>query len=241
MTQPSYPYSLVAALERFFGDKPYYRSSYVGHNNADIRFNNYNFNPVFLRISSNQSGIYEIPSLVGMLPTLIDIINKNVDERVIPLSIIDSQTKRTADSIFKYFFSHGRHNYSNYLGLRKAITGKGEVYYGASGLILNSNFEPIIIGMSEYTVEGTSYSLYRNILKVSPEVFISDGLIDKAIIKKLIPFYIRNITSRNTVRVEIDDISKYIVKPIPPKAGVQKVLKDIMSTYKDEILEDIIQ
>lgn len=240
MTQPSYSSSMVTALERFFEDKYYGRPTCVGHRNTDIRFNNHNFNPVFLRVSSNQSGIYEIPSLTKAGPMLTDIMQKNIGEGVTPLSVIDSQMKGTADSIFKYFFSYGRHNYPDYLGLRKATTRKGEVYYGASGLILDSSFEPIIIGLSEYTMGNNAYLLYRNVLKVSPKVFISEGLLEKAIIKKLIPFYTRNSVGGKTVRVEVDDISKYIIKPVSPKAGVQETLKNIMSTYKDEILKDII-
>lgn len=62
----------------------------------------------------------------------------------------------------------------------------------------------------------------------------------KTIIKKLIPYYTSNSVDGSTVRVEIDDIDGYMVKPVPPKDKVQETMKDIMYTYRDEILEDFI-
>lgn len=239
MAQYVYSYQIESALRRFFEMKSYGTPTYVGNEVRDIRFNNHNFNPVFLRISSNQNGkVYEIPSLICEPVVRNEITAESIGESVTPLSVIDSQTRRTADSIFKYFFSGNRYNY--YLGLKKATTSKEEVYYGASGLILNSNFEPIMIGLNEYRKDGAVIHFERYVLKVSPEVFISEGLLEKAIVKKLIPFYSRYDIERGTARIEIDDISKYVVKPVPPKANVQETMKEIMHTYKDEILKDIL-
>lgn len=241
MAQYVYPYQIESALRGFFEIKSYGIPAYVGCEMSDIRFNNHNFNPVFLRISSNQNGkVYEIPSLICESVVRAEITAGLIGESVTPLSVIDSQIRRTTDSIFKYFFSRNRYNSLNYLGLKKATTSKGEVYYGASGLILNSNFEPIMIGMNEYGKDGDTIHFERCVLKVSPEVFISEGLLEKAIVKKLIPFYSRYNIEGGTVRIEVDDISKYVVKPVPPKANVQKTMKEIMHTYKDEILEGII-
>lgn len=241
MAQYVYSYQIESALRRFFEMKSYDTPTYVGNEVRDIRFNNHNFNPVFLRISSNQNGkVYEIPSLICEPVVRTEITAESIGESVTPLSVIDSQTRRTADSIFKYFFSENRHH-PNYLGLKKATTSKGKVYYGASGLILNSNFEPIMIGLNEYRKDGAVIHFERCALKVSPEVFISEGLLEKAIVKKLIPFYSRYNIEGGTVRIEVDDISKYVVKPVPPKAHVQETMKEIMHTYKDEILKDILQ
>lgn len=241
MAQHVYSYQMEFVLRRFFEMKSYGTPIYVGNEVMDIRFNNHNFNPVFLRVSSNQNGkVYEIPSLIREPIVITEITAESIGESVTPLSVIDYQTRRTADSIFKYFFSGRRYNYLNYLGLKKATTSKGEVYYGASGLILNSNFEPIMIGLNEYRKDGPLIHFERCVLKVSPEVFISEGLLEKAIVKKLIPFYSRYNIEEGTARIEVDDISKYVVKPVPPKANVQETMKEIMHTYKDEILKDIL-
>lgn len=236
---PTFSYQMARTLRLFFEIKNFSIPAYVGYEDREVRFNNHNFNPVFLRISSNQGdGRYEIPSLGRDIDIINSIGTHSVGDYVVPLSVIGSQARRTADSMLKYFFELPRRSYSYVLGLKKAVTNKGEVYYGAPGLILNSNFEPLVIGMTEYDREEFSGTFNRHVLKVNPEVFVSEGFLEKAIIKKLIPFYSRNDVEGRTVRVEVDNISKYIVKPVPPKGGVQETFKNMMHLYKDEILKD---
>lgn len=232
---------LSGALRRFFLDKNYGHSEYLGR---DIWFDSCNFNPVFLK-AVNTQGTFEIPSLIKGNYVVNSFGMNQVFEYGIPLSILDTQDRRTSDSIFKYFFNaNGR--YSDVLGLRKAVTNKGEVYYGASGLILDKDMKPIMIGICEYSrgVEGflATTQMERCVLKVSPSVFESTGIIEKAIIKKIIPYYTteRFGNSDKTVRVEIDDISKYIVRPVLPKANAQEELQNILRLCKDEIVEEII-
>lgn len=238
---PTFSYQMTSTLRLFFETKNFGGVTYVGNEDREVRFNNHNFNPVFLRISSNQvGGKYEIPSLIRDADVRDTIGRHSVGEYVTPLTVISTQTRRTADSMLKYFFERPRRSYSHILGLKKAVTNKGEVYYGAPGLILNSNFEPLVIGMTEYDRGEFSGTFSRHVLKINPSVFVSEGFLEKAIIKRLIPFYTRNDIEGRTVRVEVDNISKYIVKPVPPKGGVQETLKGMMHTYKDEILEGLL-
>lgn len=236
---PTFSYRMTSTLLLFFANKHYESTSYVG--NEEVRFNNHNFNPVFLRISGNQgNGKYEIPSLIRNIDVR-DIIGTNsIGDYVAPLTVISTQARRTADSMLKYFFERPSRSYNYILGLRKAVTSKGEVYYGAPGLILNSNLEPLVIGMSEYNRGNHLEPFNRHVLKINPNVFTSEGFLEKAIIRKLIPFYTGHSVDGKTVRVEVDDISKYIVKPVPPKEGVQETLKGMMHTYKDEILNNLL-
>lgn len=237
---PTLSYQMTRTLRLFFDVKNYNLPYYVGNENMEVRFNNHNFNPVFLRVSDNLGkGRCEVPSLVGDAHIRDVICSGSVSEYVVPLTVIDSQARRTACSMLKYFFKRPRMS-SYILGLKKAITNKGEVYYGAPGLILNSNFEPLVIGMTEYDRKEFSGTFNRHVLKVSLDVFVSEGFLEKAIIKKLIPFYTRNDIDGRTVKVEVDDISKYVVKPVTPKGGVQETFKNMMHLYKDEILNDIL-
>lgn len=239
--EPTFSYQMSRTLRLFFENKTFNRPTYVGNEDMEVRFNNHNFNPVFLRISSNQGDErYEIPSLVRDIDIIKSIGTHSVGDYVVPLSVIGSQARRTADSMLKYFFELPRRSYSYVLGLKKAVTHKGEVYYGAPGLILNSNFEPLVIGMTEYDRGMSSGIFNRHVLKVNPDVFVSESFLEKAIIRKLIPFYTKNDVEGRTVRVEVDNISKYIVKPVPPKGGVQETFKNMMHLYKYEILEDIL-
>ena len=238
---PTVSYQMSNSLRAFFEEKNYGRTVHVGDSNNEVRFNNHNFNPVFLRISSNQDGSkFEVPSLIRDALVRDSICNHTVGEYAIPLTVISTQSRRTADSMLKYFFDRSRRNYYYVLGLKKAVTSKGEVYYGAPGLILNGNFEPLIIGITEYNRGEISGNFERHVLKISPSVFVSEGFLEKAIIKKLIPFYTGNTIDQKTVKVEVDNISKYIVKPNAPKYDVQKNLKEILHTYQDEILDNLL-
>ncbi len=230
---------LVIALKDFFYPKRYSFCSYVGGNNNTVRVNSNNFNPVFLRVTNKPyDNIVELPSIIRDFNW--EFSRNDAEELVAPLSVIGSQSAGTVDSILKYFFLNGRAG--NVIGLKKAVTKKGEIYYGAPGLILDKDFNPIIIGICVLTnnIAPLLRKLKRNILKIDSKVFCSNGSLEKAIIKKLIPFYTSNIIDCKTVKVEIDDISQYIVKPNIPGANIQEDIKELLSTYKDEILADIV-
>ena len=232
-------YVLRDAFRRFFIEKDYGTASYVGgdRSHTNIRFDTYNFYQVFLRVQ-NKEGIFEIPSLVRSFGAIQSFATNFVGEITVPLTVVEEQERRTSDSIFKYFFGSSRHTT---LGLKKASTSKGEVYYGAPGIVLDRDFKPLIIGICEYSKdESTHGNIQRCVLKVSPKVFGSDGLLEKAVVKKLIPYYTTSNQDGRTVRVEIDDIDSYVVRPVTPKANVLQSFKDIMRTFKDEILEGII-
>lgn len=233
------PHSLRAALREFFDSKNLTTPQYVGENNENIRVNSYNFNPVFLRAVNKPNGIVEIPSMIRDYGSETDMVANSIGEIITPLTVVSSQSRRTADSMLKYFFLS--RNYNEVVGLKKAVTSKGEVYYGAPGLILDKDFKPIIIGVYTISKDRTYAERFeRNILKIDPKVFSSDGFLEKAIIKKLIPYYTSNSIDGKTVKVEIDNISQYIVKPNLPHANVQESMKGILSTYKDEILDGIL-
>lgn len=232
-------YQLRNALLKFFDQKNFTPQQYVGGDNPDIRVNSHNFNPVFIRAVNKPNGIVEIPSVIRDFDSEDTMNGNNIGEVVAPLSVISSQSRRTTDSMLKYFFLSTR--YTNILGLRKAVTSKGEVYYGAPGLILDKNFNPVIIGVYILSKDRTySERFERNILKIDPKVFSSNGFLEKAIIKKLIPFYTSHSIDGKTVKVEVDNISQYVVKPNIPGANIQESMKELLSVYKDEILTDIL-
>lgn len=239
---PILSYQMARTLRLFFETKYYSSTTYVGGENGEVRFNNHNFNPVFLRVFSRnlEKERCEVPSLIRNCDNIETICSGSVNEYVAPLTVIGSQARRTTDSMLKYFFEKPRRFSYRILGLKKAVTSKGKVYYGAPGLILNSNFEPLVIGITEYEIGASSRTFSRHILKVNPIVFTSEDFFEKALIKKIIPFYTRNEIEGKTVKVEVDDISKYVVKPVTPKGGVQETFKNMMHLYKDEILKDIL-
>lgn len=160
-------------------------------------------------------------------PTIMGI------ERII-LPLYDnapSQERRTFDSIIAQLFT----NVGYRERLQKITTSKGEVYYGGNGIIFDESYAPLLLctltARKVHTEEdGDNMVYYRPVCHVSPKVFLeSDKLINKGIIKKLIPYYtsrdinfprneyrfISNPEDRK-VKVIVDNFDKFFVEPIKP-------------------------
>ena len=180
----------------------------------------------------------------------------HVNKIIIPMYVNTyTQSRRTADSIVSEFFSRVNFNQR----LQKVITNKGEVYYGGKGIILDKDFNILLLctlacrRMKYKGIQVMSY--YKPIIHVSPQVFLrGDGMIDKSILKKIIPFYVsQNIDSVYTnsgfisdipegtkPQILIDDVSKLIenpVKPTPQKYS-DDMLNQILVDYADDVLNN---
>ena len=178
----------------------------------------------------------------------------HVSKIVIPMYVNTyNMAARTADSIVNIFFSRTNFNQR----LQKVTTNKGEVYYGGKGIILDKDFNILFLctivckRMGHRGRQVMSY--YKPVIHVSPQVFLrGDGLIDKSILKKIIPFYVsHNIDSVNThayfrsdipegtkPQILIDDVSKFIenpVKPTPQRCS-DDVLNQILADNADDVL-----
>lgn len=144
-----------------------------------------------------------------------------------------SQERRTFDSIMTQLFTNVGYDRR----LQKITTSKGEVYYGGKGIIFDESYTPLLLctltARSVHTKDnGNTMVYYRPVCHVNPKVFLeSDKLINKGIIKKLIPCYTsRDITfprvvyshsfSSNPedrkVKVIVDNFNKFFVEPIKP-------------------------
>lgn len=148
-----------------------------------------------LRVSAHD-GIFEVPLIVRK--SLEGIINQNlisvqhsndyILDTLYPLcseSIIIQ--RKTFDTIIKLFFLDSGWE------LRKIRLNDGSIYYGNRGIILDANFNPILlITLKAELVDNVCK--YKNIvIHISPSVFTNQTLlINKGIIKKIIPFYIEN-------------------------------------------------
>lgn len=173
---------------------------------------------------------------------------------VIPMYVNTyNKSMRTADSIVKTFFS--RVSFSQ--RLQKVTTNKGEVYYGGKGIILDKDFNilllcTIVCKRMEYRgMQMMSY--YKPMIHVSPQVFLrGEGLVDKSILKKIIPFYVsHNINIVDThvyfrsdipegtkPQILIDDVSKFIENPAKPTP--QKCSDDMLNQILVDNIDDVL-
>lgn len=141
-----------------------------------------------------------------------------------------SQERRTFDSIIAQLFTNVGYDKR----LQKITTSKGEVYYGGKGIIFDESYTPLLLctltARSVHTEGNNAMVYYRPVCHVSPKVFLeSDKLINKGIIKKLIPYYTSrdiNFPTNNysfssnpedrKVKVIVDNFNKFFVEPIKP-------------------------
>lgn len=72
--------------------------------------------------------------------------------------------------------------------LCRVRTSNGEVYYGSYGLILDANKNPLLLSAVNTTSVGASKYIRELLLYVNPSVYTGDGMIDKFIRDKVIPY-----------------------------------------------------
>lgn len=142
---------------------------------------------------------------------------------------------------------------ANYGRLLKAVTPKGEVYYGNNGVILDKDFNPLFLStrvVSCNTAVAATGS--RHITKsdvtvyLSPKVFTDDqGILNKALAKKGIAFYLsQNISmsywnnQNERAKVVIDDMSRFFKKVEKPDVNTLSsgVFTEILKGNIDEVL-----
>ena len=142
-----------------------------------------------------------------------------------------SQERNTFNSIIAQLFTNVGYGQR----LQKITTNKGEVCYGGKGIIFDESYTPLLLctltARSVHTEgNGNTMVYYRPVCHVSPKVFLEfDKLINKGIIKKLIPCYtnsnvdfpINNCRFSSDpedrkVKVIVDNFNKFFVEPIKP-------------------------
>ena len=161
------------------------------------------------------------------------------------------QERRTFDSIIKLVFTNVGYSQR----LQKITTSKGEVYYGGKGIIFDESYTPLLLctlaARKVHTEEGdNSMVYYRPVCHVSPKVFLeSDKLINKGIIKKLIPFYTSEEVSfpncmfgvnpeSKKVKVVVDNFDKFFIEPIKPTPSA--ITNDALNECLIDNMDDIM-
>ena len=164
-----------------------------------------------------------------------------------------SQERSTFNSIIAHLFTNVGYGQR----LQKITTNKGEVCYGGKGVIFDESYTPLLLctltARSVHTEDnGNTMVYYRPVCHVSPKVFLeSDKLINKGIIKKLIPYYTNrdinpprsnynfssNLEDRK-VKVIVDDFNKFFIEPIKPtpSACSNDVLNECLIDNMDDIM-----
>lgn len=98
-------------------------------------------------------------------------------------------TNRQLSSCLKTFCNVSETTYNR--GLAMVIIG-GCKYYGCPGLILDENKEILLMETIEYKRVENGFEKQRVILHINPKVFLRETLLEKNIVKKIIPYCCQN-------------------------------------------------
>ena len=185
------------------------------------------------------------PNEVSFIPTALfkrvyevrEKIPRETSTSIIcPLVVNSRDNKKAPDTILRRLFS-----INDNLGLIRVVTAKGMDYIGGTGLILDQNWNPLMMtGMEIYHFYNEPV-LYP-VLYVSPEVFSREDSISRAIVKKLIPWYGSNFVYSSifenyntcihrTIHIKIEDFSHMFIKPRPPRLLFNEDIRELCSEY----------
>lgn len=103
------------------------------------------------------------------------------------------QPRRTANAIFKTFQMNDRRD-----RLMKITTNTGEVYYGGNGYILDKDYNLLILYTLHGVMEDRILHYKTGRIYVNPKVFVSNGIVEKGIIKTVIPAFVQGGININT-------------------------------------------
>lgn len=124
--------------------------------------------------------------------------------------------KKTVNTMFTQF------DIANRTGMRIAhvVSSKGVHYYGCRGMIFDADYEPLMLNTLEVNFNRSTWSV-DNVshprCRLSYKVFEnSSEIIEKAIIKQLIPFYNHHRVCGEPVEIIIGHTSAMVIKPDTP-------------------------
>lgn len=163
------------------------------------------------------------------------------------------QSRRTANAIFKTFQMNDRRD-----RLMKITTNTGEVYYGGNGYILDKDYNLLILYTLHGVMEDRILHYKTGRIYVNPKVFVSNGIVEKGIIKTVIPAFVQEgiMVDTNNTGVTAQDINTNImnsngfiqvIEPLPEIVVVDvtdrfivKPKKPTPSTFNNEAMNDYL-
>ena len=165
------------------------------------------------------------------------------------------QSRRTANAIFKTFQMNNTRD-----RLMKITTNSGEVYYGGNGYILDKDYNILILYTLHGVMEDRILHYKTGRIYVNPKVFVSNGIVEKGIIKTVIPAFVQEgirIDGANIEEVTYQEINVPIrneygsaisyTSPIPEivvadvtDRFIVKPKKPTPSTFSNEAMNDYL-
>lgn len=166
--------------------------TYYGGGPSNINYENNNAFPMFFRVKACGDRI-ELP-IFGKNTVQIKILNSLLtghrSDVVIPFVRYGEESPifRSADTLIRYLIETPSNQKNMY---HSAKTNKGEVYYGANGLLFDKDMNLLFMSLIECDIEGNVIKYKKVKVFIHPLVFYSDGIVEKCLINKVIPFSLK--------------------------------------------------
>ena len=221
-----------------------------------VNYSSHTVFPLFFRVSLQGDKI-ELPILAkecvqGNLLARLEDRSSPLRRRdiIMPFPTLEFNCTpyRTADALIRNLVEFNSSRENMYL---RAKTNKGETYYGCNGTIFNKDMVPLIFNVIECEIVGNTLAYKRVKSYIHPSVFYSDGLVEKCIANKIIPFVMQNgVDVRPYDSRIVNDIS-YVdiggVRKTIPELSVANIAdrffcKPILPsvTYNDDNINDML-
>lgn len=164
---------------------------------------------------------------------------------IVPLPVIDADLPieqcvkiRNVNSILRYT------SLQNIVkGLTKVVSMKGNIYYTQKGLILDSDFKPLLL--TTLTIDTNDFDAPKmKTLYLDPSCIISvaDDIVRKSILRDILPAFINIPDGSNKYRIIIQDRSDIIKHPeIPDINSFDSVISTILKQNKEDITKYILK
>jgi hypothetical protein len=160
----------------------------VTHYLANNTFKEGNLYQRYMSISVPYNGRFFMPVLHArdITKALKDHVNNSEEDvgctLAFPLYSTGEVNKNTSAAILNYAFRTGANE--NLI----TINAKDNVYYCGNGIMLDSNWMPLLLAGELLELSNTKYVILKKQCYISPRVFENNDLVSKALIKKFIPY-----------------------------------------------------
>lgn len=194
-----------------------------------LAFENNNVFNLFLKVDISGPEI-DVPLMCKykVEEGLLDNFNHSNSLKEVAVTLFENshpQSRRTANAIFKAFQMNDNRD-----RLVKITTNTGEVYYGGNGYILDKDYNILILYTLHGVMEDRILHYKTGRIYVNPKVFVSNGIVEKGIIKTVIPAFVQEGIRIDTgnIGATYQEITMPIHRPDGRFAGTTNPLPEIV-------------
>lgn len=144
----------------------------------------------FIRIDLKNRNSFRVPLFILNSDALFAALSdRKCDEAVFPVNYSDSEKYpvcryKSAETIMRCFSDR---DLGSPVLLQCIRTVSGIRYYGAKGIMMNSNRDPLLFPVCECSFTGGILHVDNVITYIHPKVFLSSDMLEKCIISTIIP------------------------------------------------------